>query len=118
MVSATARKRINENDIITMVAEDNPKREGSAAHRRFEYYRDGMTVREAKAAGLLAVDIAHDVGKDFISLRPGITTNGEDQPRKAKKAAKAKAKPAKKAKKAKAKKQVEAETVTEDEATA
>jgi len=118
MVSATARKRINENDIITMVAEDNPKREGSAAHRRFEYYRDGMTVREAKAAGLLAVDIAHDVGKDFISLRPGITTNGEDQPRKAKKAAKAKAKPAKKAKKAKAKKQVETETVTEDEATA
>ena len=118
MVSATARKRINENDIITMVAEDNPKREGSAAHRRFGYYRDGMTVREAKAAGLLAVDIAHDVGKDFISLRPGITTNGEDQPKKAKKAAKAKAKPAKKAKKAKAKKQVEAETVTEDEATA
>jgi len=102
MATATARKRIDENAIITMMAEDNPKREGSAAHRRFELYADGMTVREAKAAGLLAVDVVHDEKKGFISLRPGIKTVTEEKPKKAKKAKAAKKSGKKRTKKAEA----------------
>jgi hypothetical protein len=74
---AVTRKRIDENAIITVLAEDNPKREGSAARARFDLYRDGMTVREAKANGLWATDIAYDSdpGRNFIQLT---TPEGDD----------------------------------------
>jgi hypothetical protein len=93
-----ARKRIDENSIITVTTEDgkNPKREGSAAYARFELYEDGMTVKEAKEAGVTAVDIAYDSAPErgYISLRPGVVADNEDDDEESK--------PAKKSRKKKA----------------
>lgn len=69
------RKRIDENSVITVNTEEgkNPKREGSAAFDRFALYRDGMTVKEAKEAGVTASDIAYDSdeARSYIILTPG-----------------------------------------------
>jgi len=69
---AEARRRINENRVITVVGKadggGNPKRPNSKAAERFEFYKDGMTVKEAKEAGLLAVDITYDYDHGYISL--------------------------------------------------
>lgn len=46
----------------------NPKRPGSASHARFELWRPGMTISEARAAGLTAGDVVHDISKGFITL--------------------------------------------------
>jgi hypothetical protein len=71
---AATRKRINEDRVITVhgKAEDgsNPKRPGSHAAIRFDKYVSGMTIREAKAAGLKATDIAYDERHGFITLSP------------------------------------------------
>lgn len=47
-------------------SENNPKREGSGAHGRFQLYRDGMTIKEALDAGLSRADINYDSDKGFI----------------------------------------------------
>lgn len=70
---ADRKSRINENDVITITTEGgaNPKRAGSKAFEQFALYQDGMTVKEAKEAGINATDIAYNVAHDFISLTPG-----------------------------------------------
>jgi len=49
-------------------ADHNPKKPGSASHDRFTKYVDGMTVKEAKDAGLLNGDFDNDVKKGYISI--------------------------------------------------
>jgi hypothetical protein len=45
--SATmADKRLRDDQTITVLVANNPKREGTAAHHMFAQYRDGMTVLE------------------------------------------------------------------------
>lgn len=56
---------------ITLLAEKNPKREGSASHARFAAYVSGQTVAEALAAGLTTGDFHHDVAHGFISIKVG-----------------------------------------------
>lgn len=70
-MSTGTRTRIAENSVITLLVEENPKRAGSKAHERFANYQSGMTVKEAKEAGLLATDIAYDQKHNYISLAPG-----------------------------------------------
>lgn len=67
---AVPRKRIDENSTITVLTEEgkNPKRVDSKAYGRFALYSDGMTVKEAKAAGVQATDIAYDLAHNYISL--------------------------------------------------
>jgi hypothetical protein len=83
------RRRIDENCIITLVAEGNPKRPGSNSNTRFELYRSGMTVKEAKAAGLRATDIMNDSNEDhgFITLTKPDGTMEVPASKKARKAA-------------------------------
>jgi hypothetical protein len=57
--------------VITLLAEKNPKREGSASHARFAAYVTGQTVAEALAAGLTTGDFHHDVDHGFISIQVG-----------------------------------------------
>ena len=54
--------------VITILAGYNPKRLGSAARRRFDRYRTGMTVREFLEAGGLLGDIHYDIGHGFIAV--------------------------------------------------
>jgi hypothetical protein len=97
MNDTVARKRVDENSTITVATEErkNPKRAGSSAFDRFELYQDGMTVKEAKAAGVTATDISYDAAHGFITLTPGeateeAETNGEEEsPKRGRKSSKA-----------------------------
>lgn len=48
--------------------DNNPKRAGSAAHTRFSYYKDGMTIDQAIEAGVTRADINWDVKQGFITV--------------------------------------------------
>lgn len=72
-------ERIKDDYIITMLKDDkgveygvenNPKRAGTATHGRFQNYKTGITVGEAKKAGLTAGDVSYDVAHGFISVDP------------------------------------------------
>lgn len=66
MTEAVKRTRMNENSTIKILADSNPKRGKSA--ERFALYKDGMTVKSAKEAGVTAADITYDTNKGFISV--------------------------------------------------
>lgn len=54
---------VTQESLVTVLAESNPKREGSKAHERFEMYfglEVGTTVKEAIDAGLTMGDIHYD----------------------------------------------------------
>jgi hypothetical protein len=57
--------------VITLLAETNPKREGSASRERFAHYKTGQTVAEALELGLTHGDFNHDVTHGFISIEVG-----------------------------------------------
>lgn len=60
--------RIPKDTVVRLLATSNPKRAGSAAHNRFAFYQDGMTVGQFLEAGGTMADINFDVSKKFISL--------------------------------------------------
>jgi hypothetical protein len=64
------RKTYPDTAVITITTPDkkNPKRQGSASYDRFAAYKDGMTVKDAVAAGVLYADLSWDVGHGFISV--------------------------------------------------
>lgn len=66
--------RIPKNAVIRLKVDKNPKRDGSAAHTRFAFYSDGMTVGDFLEAGGSMGDVNFDAGKGFIELE------GVDQP--------------------------------------
>lgn len=68
MPDKTSRKRFSDEGKITILAKENPKRAGSAAHGRFANYKNGMTVKAAKEAGLTAADLAYDSAHEYIRI--------------------------------------------------
>jgi len=66
------RKHLNDDKIIRVLSPVNPKREGTDTHKRWELYRDRMTVAEARialrkyAAGDIAWD--SDSGRNHIRV--------------------------------------------------
>lgn len=67
----TPRKRspsFPNNGIVTVLAESNPKRAGSAAHERFEKYQSGRTVAENKQAGIGPNDLKYDSEHGYIRV--------------------------------------------------
>ncbi len=55
---------------ITLLAKDNPKKEGSKCRERFQhYFSDSVnTIGDFIAAGGTYADVAYDVGRRFISV--------------------------------------------------
>jgi hypothetical protein len=53
---------------ITLVAKENPKREGTAAHAIFALYKTGQTVEQFLEAGGAVVALDYDSKKGFIKL--------------------------------------------------
>lgn len=53
---------------IRLLAKTNPKRPGSAAHARFQFYRDGMTVADYLTAGGQRLDLRYDADHGFIRV--------------------------------------------------
>lgn len=66
----SAREATTDTRIIRILCEGNPKRRGTAAHDRFAYYRDGMTVAEFLQAGGTRGDLSWDQERCFIRLAP------------------------------------------------
>lgn len=48
--------------------DNNPKRAGSKSATRFEAYKNGMTIKDAIAAGVFAADIPYDVAHNYITV--------------------------------------------------
>jgi hypothetical protein len=68
MSEAKTRRYANKKAIITLLAENNPKRQNTLAYDRFDLYKSGMTVAEYLEQGGRSGDINHDVEMGFISL--------------------------------------------------
>lgn len=54
--------------VITVVAKENPKKQGSSSATRFALYRNGMTVAEFVTAGGTLGDVEWDTKRGFITL--------------------------------------------------
>lgn len=63
--------RLDKDAKIKILADKNPKREGSAAHARFALYKTGMKVETFIKNGGTAIDVAYDVKKGYIQLVGG-----------------------------------------------
>ena len=55
--------------VFIYVASPNPKQPGTAAHKRFALYQEGMTVTHYLALGGRPQDIKYDLGRGYIQLR-------------------------------------------------
>lgn len=69
---------------VTVIATSNPKREGSAAHERFEHYfklKKNATVQDAIDAGLTIGDIRFDTIAGSISVEGATVVEYEVTPR-------------------------------------
>ena len=70
--------------VVTVLAESNPKREGSAAFDRFQNYfkvAEGSTVKDYIDAGLTMGDIRYDIIHGNIQVEGAIVTEYEVTPR-------------------------------------
>jgi len=78
-VAKTSSPRTPKSAVIRLKTDKNPKREGSAAHKRFALYADGQTVDDFLKAGGTMGDINFDVAKGFIALE-GVDAPAEAAP--------------------------------------
>ena len=53
---------------ITLLVTENPKRIGTATHRMYAQYRDGMSVAEFRKIGGTASSLRWDIRHKFISV--------------------------------------------------
>lgn len=60
--------RFKDEAVITLLVSENPKKAGASSHTRFGYYRSGMTVAQALAAGIERGDLSWDTKHHFISV--------------------------------------------------
>lgn len=63
------KARFTDEMKITVVAKENPKREGTAAHKAFARYKSGMTVAEAIKAGVRRADLSYDTANGHITIK-------------------------------------------------
>jgi hypothetical protein len=56
---------------IKLLVKENPMRAASKVGKRFDDYRDGMTVKEALATSLTTQDLQRDERKKYISIAGG-----------------------------------------------
>lgn len=57
-----------KQEIIKLLVKENPKRKGSASHKRFALYRNGMTVEKFLATGGTRSDLRWDTAHNFITV--------------------------------------------------
>lgn len=67
--SAGRQSPLNKKATIHVQVTENPKRDGSSAHARYELYREGMTIDAYLKAGGHLADIRWDTSKNFISIK-------------------------------------------------
>lgn len=64
----TVKPRLNQDLKIKILAEANPKREGSKSRERFAFYKNGQTVGQFIQAGGTTADVRYDVEHKYIQL--------------------------------------------------
>lgn len=62
------RARFTEDQVITLLVDENPKRKGTMAWEKWEIYEDGMTVGEYLEAGGKRSTLNYDVEKGYIEI--------------------------------------------------
>lgn len=62
-------KPLRDDRIITVVAEENPKKAGTKSHDRFALYHTGMSVSEFVAAGGTRADVKWDAERGYIEVK-------------------------------------------------
>ena len=116
-VASRGPKGVPDSALIALKVAANPKREGSKARIRFDFYKEGMTVSEALDAGITTPDLVYDSKHGLISI-DGYTPPGGVTPFKEKAEAKPKVERTAKGGKVKAEKspaQKAAEKAAEEE---
>ncbi len=68
MAKTKRKSKIDPASKIYLLAEENPKREKSAAHKRFALYRNGMLVSTFLEKGGTGADLAYDVAAKYIKI--------------------------------------------------
>lgn len=63
------RKTIPRDSKIKLLIKDNPRREGTRAHKVYELYRDGGTVASFLEKGGHMQDLIHDIAKGRVELQ-------------------------------------------------
>jgi hypothetical protein len=66
--ASEAVKQFNPEHRIHLLVKENPKRKGSKEAKRFDKYRNGMTVEQAKAAGMDNLNLTRDVMLGYIKV--------------------------------------------------
>lgn len=66
--SSTAVTQFKLDAKITVIAKDNPKRRGSKEAKRFDRYRNGMTVQAARDLGMDNLNLTGDVERGYIKV--------------------------------------------------
>jgi lipoprotein-anchoring transpeptidase ErfK/SrfK len=62
-------RRFLDDQVVTYVAAENPKREGTDTHERFKLYSKGKTVSQLLGAGVRREDLIWDVKKGFVEIQ-------------------------------------------------
>ena len=62
-------KRFADDQVITVLAEKNPKRNGSKCYDRFNLYKNGITVKQYVEAGGKRDDIRWDSERGYIQVQ-------------------------------------------------
>lgn len=62
-------KLFQEDDVITVVAKENPRRQGSKTYDIFKLYKTGMKVKDFVAKGGRVVDVKADLDRGHISVK-------------------------------------------------
>lgn len=65
---AVRRTTFGPDQVITLKVTANPKLKGSASHKRFALYENGMTVESALHKGIRRADLIWDTERDFIEI--------------------------------------------------
>lgn len=60
--------KFDEDGKITILAKENPRRAGTNRAKQFEKYKNGMTVGDAREAGLTTSQLRRDVRHGHISI--------------------------------------------------
>lgn len=80
--SSSGKKRgpkVDLDRVIRIVEKKNPKKEGTAAHKRYATYEDGMTVGEALKKGITLRDIRHDTRQKYIECQVAQSEKAQKQ---------------------------------------
>ena len=66
--NGTTHKAFAPDAKITLLVKDNPKRKGTKEAKRFDKYRNGMTIAQAYEAGMNSLNLTRDIERKCIKV--------------------------------------------------